>query len=40
MNLQNRLETRTHFNRFEPQYLLYVAPILNNANAVKCPQNI
>jgi len=43
MTLQKRLETnhitRTHFNRFESHYLLYVGPNLNNANSVKCPQN-
>ena len=44
MNLRKRLETnhitRTHFNRFESHYLLYVDPTLNHANAVKCPQSI
>ena len=35
MILQNRLDTRTHFNRFESQYLLCVDPVLNNAIAVK-----
>jgi hypothetical protein len=43
MNLQKRLETnhmtRTHFNRFESYYLLYVDPTRNNAKSMKCPQN-